>query len=353
MAAGRMKLVLAAALCAALLCISLHPVRAESEETVHKEEEERVEPKQAKKQEVKNPATEVCSLKGDRWKNYLTQSEKMWGGAFARLCAQTLLHPIDTLRTRRQVRGGLPSNFRDLCKGIIPQMLGAMPAGAIQFIVYERSKKELNATISEKTLGWAKPWVVEICSASLGAVAASAIRVPQERIKQPVQADVYKNWIEACKGNWNEKGVSAFFVGSKATVLRDVPWNAFSFIFFKMFKTFYEQQFDKSLNQQETLAMGAMGGALAAIVMTPVDVVKTRLMTQKPDADGKLPYQGLVQSVMKIAREEGFLALMKGWVPRVFYLGPLASIVFAMYEYIGKTMLLRRGPNWCRVSPVK
>ena len=41
--------------------------------------------------------------------------------------------------------------------------------------------------------------VVEICSASLGAVAASAIRVPQERIKQPVQADLYSNWIEACK----------------------------------------------------------------------------------------------------------------------------------------------------------
>jgi len=31
-----------------------------------------------------------------------------------------------------------------------------------------------------------------------------------------------------------------------------------------------------------------------------VDVVKTRLMTQKPDADGKLPYQGLVQSIMKV-----------------------------------------------------
>ena len=61
----------------------------------------------------------------------------------------------------------------------------------------------------------------------------------------------------------------------QATVLRDVPWNAFSFIFFRMFKMvsvmegevrglrriqFYEQQFDKSLNQQETLAMGALGG---------------------------------------------------------------------------------------------
>ena len=52
-------------------------------------------------------------------------------------------------------------------------MIGAMPAGAIQFIghalrarvvpsdcltVYEKSKKELNTTFSDQALGWAKPW---------------------------------------------------------------------------------------------------------------------------------------------------------------------------------------------------
>ena len=42
------------------------------------------------------------------------------------------------------------------------------------------------------------------------------------------------------------------------------------------------------------------GGALAAIIMTPVDVVKTRLMTQQPDASGALPYGGILQCLMKV-----------------------------------------------------
>jgi hypothetical protein len=45
-----------------------------------------------------------CNFKGDKWKSALTLTEKMWAGSLARLCAQTLLHPLDTIRTRRQVR---------------------------------------------------------------------------------------------------------------------------------------------------------------------------------------------------------------------------------------------------------
>lgn len=47
-----------------------------------------------------------CNFKGGAWKNSLTQAEKMWAGSLARLVAQTLLHPLDTIRTRRQV--GIP-----------------------------------------------------------------------------------------------------------------------------------------------------------------------------------------------------------------------------------------------------
>jgi len=32
----------------------------------------------------------------------------------------------------------------------------------------------------------------------------------------------------------------AFFVGMKATIMRDVPWNALSFLFFNAFKMMYE-----------------------------------------------------------------------------------------------------------------
>lgn len=289
-----------------------------------------------------------CSFKGNAWKDSLTDSEKLLGGAFARLCSQTLLHPLDTIRTRRQAKGGLETTWKDCTKGLVPQMAGAMPAGALQFTAYERSKSGLTKLFANYTMGGLKPHVIEICSASIGACAASLVRVPQERVKQPVQADMYPNWVAAVNGNLDKGGVGAFFVGMKATVMRDVPWNALSFLFFNAFKMVYEGLQNKAPNQRDTMALGAIAGGLGAVIMTPVDVVKTRLMLQVADKNGVLPYTGIAQAMGKIATEEGPSALMKGLWPRVFYLGPLASITMAVYEKVGKMILLRKGPKWCK-----
>eukprot|EP00284_Hemiselmis_tepida_P012137 CAMPEP_0174916782 /NCGR_PEP_ID=MMETSP1355-20121228/2040_1 /TAXON_ID=464990 /ORGANISM="Hemiselmis tepida, Strain CCMP443" /LENGTH=339 /DNA_ID=CAMNT_0016161819 /DNA_START=70 /DNA_END=1089 /DNA_ORIENTATION=- len=289
-----------------------------------------------------------CSFKGGAWKNSLSQTEKMWAGSLARLCAQTLLHPLDTIRTRRQAAGGLTTTPKDMLKGLVPQMLGAMPAGALQFIAYEQTKTELNALCKNQTLGGLRPHLTEICAAAVGAAAASLVRVPQERVKQPVQADLYPSMFAAIQANLKSGGLSSFYTGFTATILRDIPWNTLSFFFFNIFKTAYEGLLNMAPNQRDTMAIGAVGGALAAVIMTPVDVVKTRLMLQKPGADGKLPYMGIAHALVKISTEEGPGALMKGLTPRMAYLGPLAAITMSIYEKIGKKMLMDKGPNWCK-----
>jgi len=308
-----------------------------------KQPEEPVDPPKPKKT-ARAPA---CSFKGNTWKNSLSQTEKMWAGSLARLCAQTLLHPLDTIRTRRQASGGLTTTPRDMLKGLVPQMLGAMPAGALQFIAYEQTKTELNQLYPNCTLGGLRPHLTEICSAAVGAAAASLVRVPQERVKQPVQADLYPNMLAAIKANLKSGGLKSFYTGFTATILRDIPWNTLSFFFFNLFKNAYEAMTKYAPGQRDTMVIGAVGGALAAVIMTPVDVVKTRLMLQKPGADGKLPYLGIAHALLKISKEEGPGALMKGLSPRMAYLGPLAAITMSIYEKIGKKMLMDKGPNWC------
>mmetsp|Transcript_14856 Transcript_14856/g.37221 ORF Transcript_14856/g.37221 Transcript_14856/m.37221 type:complete len:342 (-) Transcript_14856:200-1225(-) len=289
-----------------------------------------------------------CSFKGSAWKNSLSQTEKMWAGSLARLCAQTLLHPLDTIRTRRQAAGGLTTTPRDMIKGLVPQMLGAMPAGALQFIAYEQTKTELNALCKNQTLGGLRPHLTEICAAAVGAAAASLVRVPQERVKQPIQADLYPDMGSVISANMKAGGLASFYTGFTATILRDIPWNTLSFFFFNIFKTAYEGMLNMAPNQRDTMAIGAVGGALAAVIMTPVDVVKTRLMLQKAGPDGKLPYLGIVHALFKISSDEGPGALMKGLTPRMMYLGPLAAITMSIYEKIGKKILTDKGPNWCK-----
>ena len=69
--------------------------------------------------------------------------------------------------------------------------------------------------------------------------------------------------------------------------------------------------------------------------MTPVDVVKTRLMTG--GAEG-----GIIGTFSAILKEEGAATLMKGVVPRVCFLAPLAALTLSLYEGFGKQLVSQR-----------
>lgn len=79
--------------------------------------------------------------------------------------------------------------------------------------------------------------------------------------------------------------------------------------------------------------VGALSGGVAAIVTTPFDVMKTRMMTAPP---------GRPVSMMVIAfsilRHEGPLGLFKGALPRFFWIAPLGAMNFAGYELARKAM---------------
>lgn len=58
------------------------------------------------------------------------------------------------------------------------------------------------------------------------------------------------------------------------------------------------------------LASGAIAGIPAASLVTPADVIKTRL--QVVARSGQTTYSGVLDAATKIMREEGFRAFWKG-----------------------------------------
>jgi solute carrier family 25 S-adenosylmethionine transporter 26 len=131
-------------------------------------------------------------------------------------------------------------------------------------------------------------------------------------------------------------------------MLRDVPWNALSFCFFKLLCGLARSGLGLE-SPAVDVACGTMGGAIAAVILTPFDVAKTRLMTQgkapdasSADADAPTPYSGTFSTIARVASEEGPSALMAGVVPRVLYLAPLASIVFSVYTWVTKFLIAAR-----------
>ncbi|KAK9282601.1 hypothetical protein L1049_010818 [Liquidambar formosana] len=89
----------------------------------------------------------------------------------------------------------------------------------------------------------------------------------------------------------------------------------------------------RDLEPWETIVVGALSGGLAAVVTTPFDVMKTRMMTAPR---GRSVSMSMV--AFSILRREGPLGLFKGAVPRFFWIAPLGAMNFAGYELARKAM---------------
>lgn len=60
-------------------------------------------------------------------------------------------------------------------------------------------------------------------------------------------------------------------------------------------------------------------------IMIPFDTVKTRIVTQTVQA-GVLPYNGILQTMARVAREEGVGALYTSLAPRLISVVPMIGI---------------------------
>lgn len=256
-------------------------------------------------------------------------TDRMLAGAGSRGMTQTVLQPIDVMRTRMQAKNiATALTAGSFVKGIIPQFTLAVPAGALQFSGYEWAKDQFAKA------GATGGALVEMASAATGALCASFIRVPQEVMKQRCMAGIYPNVFAGFKTLMETEGPGGLYKGYFATISRDIPFNMLSFMFFAQAKKAFAAMKGRASDVQENLVMGALCGMTAAVIMTPVDVIKTRLMTS--DASG------IIGTFNSIVKEEGAATLMKGVTPRIMYLAPFASMTLSFYELFGKTLVSRK-----------
>lgn len=78
-------------------------------------------------------------------------------------------------------------------------------------------------------------------------------------------------------------------------------------------------------------AAGASARVTAAVLMSPIDTIKTRLQFQGRFKSVR-QYEGARHALVTILKEEGVLGFFKGLPPRLMYITPAAAISFMFYE---------------------
>lgn len=259
-------------------------------------------------------------------------------GGLASALSTSLMHPIDSMKTRVQAStlsfpdliSELPQiGLRGLYRGSIPAILGQFSSHGLRTGIFEASKLVLinvAPTLPEIQV----QSMASFCSTVLG----TAVRIPCEVLKQRLQAGIFNNVGEAIVGTMRQDGPKGFFRGTGATLCREVPFYVAGMCLYAEAKKAAQHVLDRDLEPWETVAVGALSGGLAAVVTTPFDVMKTRMMTAPPGTPVSMQ-----MIVFSILRNEGPLGLFKGAVPRFFWIAPLGAMNFAGYELAKKAMI--------------
>ena len=109
---------------------------------------------------------------------------------------------------------------------------------------------------------------------------------PMDTVKQRLQlsGSGYGGVWDCVKRVMSEEGFGAFYASYRTTVLMNAPFTAVHFVTYEAAKRGLVEMVSPESADDEGVVVhataGAAAGALAAVVTTPLDVVKTQLQCQ-------------------------------------------------------------------------
>ncbi|KAK1936465.1 Mitochondrial substrate carrier family protein [Babesia divergens] len=283
-------------------------------------------------------------------------------GGIAGFVADALLYPLDTLKTRSQLEKKLKveirhmhrvESYRSLYNGFSALALGDVPSGAAFYGIYEFTKDVLaehNEQANERGIAVPLP-LVHFMASSFGQLCSLIIRNPFEVIKQQMQAGLYASPYATFQSIRRTQGYRGLYAGFLPTLMREIPFDGIQFVLWEKLKTLQSakslvlsilaelsahiaQKANISNDMGDVLVSalcGSFAGGCAGIATVPLDVVKTRLMTQ----GSVKTYSSAIDCVRKILREEAHTALFTGMWIRTAWITLGGFIFFASLE-VGK-----------------
>ncbi|XP_057954260.1 uncharacterized protein LOC131148527 [Malania oleifera] len=270
----------------------------------------------------------------------------MIAGSIAGSVEHMAMFPVDTVKTRMQALGSCPIKsvgvrhaLRCILKsdgpagfyrGIAAMGLGAGPAHAVYFSVYEVCKEFFSGGNPNNSGAHA-------ISGVFATVASDAVFTPMDMVKQRLQLSggTYGGVWDCVKRVLREEGFGAFYASYRTTVLMNAPFTAVHFATYEAAKTGLMEISPENASDERWVVhatAGAAAGALAAAVTTPLDVVKTQLQCQGVCGCDRFS-SGSIRDVIKtIVKKDGYRGLIRGWIPRMLFHSPAAAICWSTYE---------------------
>lgn len=179
-------------------------------------------------------------------------------------------------------------------------------------------------------------------SLGFGAIARSLVGVillPATVVKTRYESGLfhYTSLSNAVTSTYSLGGFRSLYSGLWPTLLRDVPYSSFYFMFYTILKDHLVLSSSRSLSQsghQESsliFVCAITAGIMASSITHPFDVIKTRMQVGSvgSDLNGK---SGLKNSIKSIMNENGWRGFSAGITPRIMRRSLMSGLAWTVFE---------------------
>jgi len=283
-------------------------------------------------------------------------------GGSAASFASCVIHPIDLAKVRMQifthVNPGKPiPNFPSIIAGLVREegftsIYKGLDAAIGRQMVYGTARIGLHRTFSDilvkrnegKPIGFLTKTLSGMASGSIAVCIGTPFDIALVRLQADSMAPVaerrnYKNVFDAFLRTSREEGIGALYKGLLPNILRGMAMNVGMLACYDQAKEMVANLLSDPMTNGPSLptklGSSAIAGFTAALFSLPFDLIKSRLMAQKPDPVTKeYPYKGIADCAIKIAKKEGPLGFFSGFSAYYGRCAPHAMIILLSIETI-------------------
>lgn len=210
--------------------------------------------------------------------------------------------------------------IRGLYSGLTASLLRQMTYSTVRFGVYEDLKRRLTPADSPQQPSLAVLIGLSSFSGALGGVSGNAADVTNVRMQQdaalpPGRKFGYRNGLHGMWRMLAAEGPRSWFRGVGANSMRAALMNASQLASYDSFKAVLVARTSLGDTTATHFAASLLAGFVATTVCSPVDVIKSRVMSASHQ-------QGIAHLLAEIYAKEGVTWMFKGWVPAFLRLGP-------------------------------
>mmetsp|Transcript_6643 Transcript_6643/g.18539 ORF Transcript_6643/g.18539 Transcript_6643/m.18539 type:complete len:383 (+) Transcript_6643:435-1583(+) len=273
-------------------------------------------------------------------------------GQLAGMVGLTVIHPIDTVKCRMQAvapgrrLSGLSTASQLLAKEGLSGMYKGVGAplcafgaiNAVNFSVHAHALDTMKSlgvggSVNKDTGAWQSSVAGNAFAGATAGLASSIIRSPAERIKTVQQAQklgkpIYRGTLHCARELLRQHGLlGGWFLGTGATIAREVPQMAAYFLTYDYVKEKCLQLAGDSYESQATFMAGGCAGVFQWVITYPLDVVKTRIQASPPGT-----YRGIWDCAVTSVKAEGMEVMSRGLGIACVRAFPLHATIFLTCE---------------------